>query len=179
LNSIYKIKKYVYITKTYTHEKLIFERDKNKNLLEENFIFNESTFMINENKGTLINIPEYIFGNKCYYTNNLFYKLSNIINIKSPIYIPNSNFFCIYDNFLLILIYESLITDIQEKDVNDTINQNISGPHSYIDLFNFFKHTNRIIIEELDKNIHCGIQSIYITESSILGNFLHSLNLSV
>jgi hypothetical protein len=178
LNSVYKIKKYVYITRTYTHEKLIFERHNKTNFLEENFIFNESTFLINENKGMLINIPDYIFGNKCYNSNNLFYKIGHIIKIKSPIYIPNCNVFCLCDNILLILVYESLIADIDDDHVRDAINETISGPHNYIELFNFFKSTNknRIIIGEIDKNLHCGIKKIDITDSSPLGNFLHSIN---
>lgn len=181
LNCIYKIKKYVYIMRTYTHKKLIFDPYKQANLLEENFIFNESVFLINENKGTLINIPDYTFGNKCYNSNNLFYKLSHIIKIQSPIYIPNCNVFCLCDNLLLIVIYDSLITDIDDKGINEQINKIISGPHSYIELFNFFKPTNknRIIIGEIDKNLHCGMKEQYITESSVLGQFLHSLNLSV
>ena len=179
LNDSHSIKKYIYLTRSYTHEKMLFSRNKIDNFLEENFIFNESVFLINENKGTLINVPDYIFGNKCYFSNNFFYKLANIIKIKSPLYIPQSSTFCLCDNLLLMLIFESLFTNIDDKCVNEAINQNISGPHRYIDIFSYFDLTSsniRTIIDKNDKKTHSEIIPQDISDDSLFGKYLQSLN---
>jgi len=178
LNEAHSIRKYVYLTKSYTHEKLFFNRPKEKNFLEENFIFNESTFLVNENKGTLINIPDYIFGNKCYDTNNFFCKLVNIIRVKSPVYIPHCSTFCLCDDLLLMLIYESLFADIDDKYINKVINQNVSGPHQYIDIFRYFKSStkSRVILEKVDKHSHPGMTPQDIDQTSLFGKYLLSLN---
>lgn len=179
LNDLYSTKKYIYLTRSYTHEKMLFSRNRIDNFLEENFIFNESAFLINENKGTLINIPDYIFGNKCYFSNNLFYKLTNIIKIKSPLYVPQSTTFCLCDNLLLMLIFESLFADIDDRYVNEAINQNISGPYRYIDIFNYFDLSSnniRTIIDKNDKKTHSGIVPQDISNDSLFGKYLQSLN---
>ena len=178
LNTIYKIDKYVYLTRTYTHEKIMFHRHKQDNFLEENFIFNESTFLVNENKGILINIPDYIFGDKCYNSSNFFSKLVNIINVKSPLYIPQCSVICFYDELLLTLIIESLFSDISDSYINDLVNKNISGPHHYVDIFNYFKNTTRntMIIEKAEQNTHPGMMSKEITNDSLLGIYLSSLD---
>ena len=178
LNNLYSVRKYVYMTRSYTHEKLFFNRPKNDDFLEENLIFNENAFLVNENKGTLINIPDYIFGNKCYDSSNFFCKLANIVKTKSPVYIPRCSTFCLCDDLLLIFISESLLTDVDDKYINEAINKNVTGPHRYIDIFNHFdSSTNqRIILEEVDARSHPAMMSHDITESSLLGKYLHSLN---
>lgn len=181
LNESYSVRKYVYLTRSYTHEKLFFNRPNDENFLEENFIFNESAFLVNENKGTLINIPDYIFGNKCHDSNNFFCKLVNIMKIKSPVYIPRCSTFCLCDDLLLMFISESLFTDIDDKHINEAINENISGPHRYIDIFNHFESSvnNRIVLEKVDKHSHPGMMPHDISESSLLGKYLQSLNLTM
>lgn len=178
LNKSHSVRKYVYLTRSYTHGKLFFNRPKDENFLEENFIFNESAFLVNENKGTLINIPDYIFGNKCYDSNNFFCKLVNIMKIKSPVYISRCSTFSLCDDLLLLFIFESLFTDVDDKYINEAINQNISGPHRYIDIFNYFNSStnSRVILEEVDKHSHPGITPQNISESSLLGKFLNHLD---
>jgi extradiol dioxygenase family protein len=178
-NDYYSISQYIYITRTYTHEKLLFNLRKNDNLIEKNFEFNERTLLINENKGHYVNIPDYIYGNKCYDSNNILYKLTNIIKIKSPIYIPQCCAYFIHDDLLLMIIFELLFTETNEKNVNKVINENISGPHRYIDIFNFFQSTtnnNIAIIETVDEHYNPGIPPQDIIESSLLGKYIKSLN---
>lgn len=181
LNDLYSIEKYIYLTRTYTHEKVLFNHNKIDNFLEENFVFNESTFLINEDKGVLINIPDYIFGSKCYDSNNFFYKLVNIIKIKSPIHIPQFEAFCLYDNFLLMLIFELIIIDRNDKYTNETINANVSGPYRYIDMFNYIKLSNniRISIDKNNETYNPRIMPQDINKNSLFGKYLQTLKLSL
>ena len=178
LNECYSITKYIYLTRSYTHEKFLFNKqNQQENFLEESFIFNHSAFLINENKGHLVNLPDYVFGNKCYDSSNFFYKLLNIIKIKSPLYIPDRSAYFLCDDLLLTLIYELLFTDIDEKDVNEVINENVFGPHSYKDVFGWFQSkNNRIILEEKDKHLEQKVPDRNIDDSSLLGKYLCSLN---
>lgn len=177
LNDMYSIEKYIYLTRTYTHEKILFNKNKIDNFLEENFIFNESVFLINENKGLLINTPDYIFGNKCYNSNNFFYKLVNVVNIKSPIYITHSSVFCLCDDILLMLIFKSLFMDVDDSHSNEVINKNVSGPHQYIDILNCIK-TSNVIRSIIEKNNISNTDIIPqdINKNSLLGKYLQSLN---
>lgn len=181
LNEIYMIERYVYLTKTHTHEKLLFSNKKTEKFLEENFIFNESAYLINENKGTLINLPDYIFGNKCYDSNNFFYKMMNAINSKSPIYVPLCNIYCICDDLLLMIIIEALTTSTDDKYINNAINENVSGPHQYFDILEYMKkltkNNNRIILEKKNKSNSHEIPPLNITNVSLFGKYLHSLGL--
>ncbi len=177
LNDMYLIEKYVYLTRTYRHNKLLFSHRKVPNVLEENFIFNESICSLNKNKGVLINTPDYVFGNKCYDSSNLIYKMRNIITTKSPLYIPQCSVFCLCDELLLILIVESLFSEVDDKYINEVINENICGPHRYVDIFQEFKPTNRVIVGEVDKLQLPGIKPIKIERTTLFGKYLNSLAL--
>tara|TARA_Y100000389_G_C17457062_1_gene518849 strand:+ start:2038 stop:2931 length:894 start_codon:yes stop_codon:yes gene_type:complete len=180
LNETYMIEKYVYLTRSYTHEKLLFSNKKTEKFLEENFIFNESVYLINEDKGTLINLPDYIFGNKCYDSNNFFYKMMNVINSKSPLYVPLCNIYCLCDDLLLMIIIEALTTKIDDKKINNAINENVSGPHQYFDVLEYMKkiirYNNRIILEQKDNSNHPEIEPQNITSTSLFGKYLYSLS---
>ena len=181
LNETYSISKYIYLIQTYTHDKLLFKQQKQQQeqdrFLEENFVFNHSAFMINEDKGHLVNLPDYIFGNKCYDSSNIFFKLANIVKIKSPLYIPCCSAYFLCDDLLLMLIYELLFTDINEKRVNEVINENVSGPHSYKDIYGCFQSkNNRIVFGEKDKSSEPRVPDHNIEKDSLLGKYLHSLN---
>ena len=148
--------------------------------MEENFVFNESTFLINQDKGKLVNLPDYIFGHKCYDSNNFFFRLTNIIKIKSPLYIPRCSAYFLCDDLLLMLIYELLFTEINEKHVNEVINENVLGPYSYKDIYEYFQSkNNRIIFEKKDKWSDHKIPDNNIKESSLLEKFLYSLNSTI
>lgn len=178
LNDTYSVSKYIYLTRCYTHEKILFKQHKRLNLLEDNLIFNERTFLINKDKGHHVNLPDYIFGNKCYDSRNLFFKLLNIINIKSPIYLLQCSAYFLCDDLLLMLIYELLITDIDEKRISEVINDNVSGPHRYIDVFNYFESSANIrtVLAGDVEHSTPGIRPQHISESSLLGKYLQSLN---
>ena len=175
LNDMYLIEKYVYLIRTYTHNKLLFTRRKVPNFLEENFIFNESTYMINENKGILVNIPDYVFGNKCYDSSNLIYKMRNIIKTKSPLYLPQCSVFCLCDELLLMLIVESMFSGVNDKYINEVINENVCGPHRYIDILQEFKPTNRLVVGEVGEHQHPDIEPRKIERASLFGKYLNSL----
>lgn len=178
LNETYSISKYIYLTRSYTHEKILFKKHKQVNLLEENFIFNENAFLINKDKGHLLNLPDYIFGNKCYDSRHLLFKLVNIINVKSPLYIPQCSAYFLCDEVLLVIIYELLFTDIDEKRISEVINDNVYGPHRYIDIFNYFESSTNlrtIVAGDVNYSTPC-IKPQCISKSSLLGKYLHSLN---
>tara|TARA_A100001011_G_scaffold399405_2_gene507882 strand:+ start:135 stop:1007 length:873 start_codon:yes stop_codon:yes gene_type:complete len=174
LNDMYLIEKYVYLARTYTHNQLLFSHRKLLNFFEENFIFNENIYNMNKNKATCIQIPDYIFGNKCYDTSNLIYKMRNIIKTKSPLYIPQCSVVCLCDELLLMLIVESLFSEVDDKYINEVINNNVCGPHRYIDIFQEFKPNNRIIVGEVDKQQFPGINPIQIERTSLFGKYLNS-----
>jgi hypothetical protein len=78
-----------------------------------------------------------------------------------------------------MIIFELLFTETNEKNENKVINENISGPHRYIDIFNFFQSTtnnNIAIIETVDEHYNPGIPPQDIIESSLLGKYIKSLN---
>jgi len=76
---------------------------------------------------------------------------------------------------LLILIVESLFSEVDDKYINEVINENICGPHRYVDIFQEFKPTNRVIVGEVDKLQLPGIKPIKIERTTLFGKYLNSL----
>ena len=177
LNKIFSVKKYVYLTRTYTHDKLLFASNVKDNTIEENFIFNENIYLINEHNSVLVNIPDYIFGSKCYSSNNVFYKIRSIFQTRSPLYVPQCSLFCLCDEVLLCIIFEALFTDLNNKHIHTVIDSNVCGPYRYIDIINRFKNVgnSKIIIEQTKDIEKLDELSRKIDETSLLGKYIQRL----